>query len=404
MKFQLIEAFKGGHHTNYIEALLPVLRRCLAESKLSEVVINVTQSHYEFLVRDGIAKKEDCNLRLIPDFPEIDSDPNLMERYQLFKALKKSIQSENPDVVICTSADYDIMFNALFNGFAPLVNKLGVIHYGYPYEEQLTFKEKIKQKIYETSWKYSGWDKLLFVNPVVYESMLKRHAHLSSKVHLLPDPVQSSAEIGAAEARQQLGIPTDGVYFGFVGIMDRRKAIPELLSGYVDSGAYKSSRLLLAGVMSQNCLELIQQKYQTFVDSQQIILINRHLTAEEVQLGYAAVDIHTLLQYRRMNLSANLLKAVSSNKMVIVDDCGYTGMMTKRFNLGLTCNVSEADSVAEAMLNALRLFPSFVPSEHTKRLVEFHQPENYANTIINHALKTDVLPVKHWDWVCADLN
>jgi glycosyltransferase involved in cell wall biosynthesis len=404
MKLQLIEAFKGGHHTNYIEALLPALRRCLAESKLSEVVINVTKSHYELLVRDGIAKKEDCNLRLIPDFPEIDSNPNLMERYQLFKALKKSIQSESPDVLICTYADYDIMFNALFSGFAPQVNKLGVIHYGYPYEEKLTFKEKIKQKIYETSWKYSGWDKLLFVNPVVYESMLKRQAHLSSKVHLLPDPVQSGAEISASEARQQLGIPTEGIYFGFVGIMDRRKAIPELLSGYIDSGAYKFSRLLLAGVIWQNYFELIQRKYQTLVDSRQIILINRHLTAEEVQLGYAAVDIHTLLQYRRMNLSANLLKAVSSKKMIIVDDCGYTGMMTKRFNLGLTCNISKADSVAEAMRSAFRLCPSFVPSEHTKRLVEFHHPENYANTIINLALKTDALPVKHWDWVCEDLN
>jgi hypothetical protein len=400
MKFQLVEAFKGGHHTNYIEALLPALRMCLKESILSEVVINVSKSHYELLVQSGVVVKESNNLIITPTFPEFNPNPSLKERYQLFKALSVLVQKENADAVVCTSADYDIMYNALLTNFLPHANKLGIIHYGYPEDADLSFKEKIKQKIYRLSWKYSKWDKLLLVNPVVFECIRNQDSHILNKMHLLPDPVQFGENVDVLEARNRLGIPVDGNYIGFVGMMDHRKAIPELLFGYVNSGAYKTTRLLLAGRLNEDFTKLIESEYQNYVDNQRIILINRHLTSDEIQWGYMAIDVHALLQYRRMNLSANLLKAAVNKKMIIVDNCGYTGMMVRRFNLGFTCNVNNHDSVSETLLKALEFLPNFIASDSINRLAEFHSPDNYAYTIINEAMKAKLLPTRSWDWVC----
>ena len=282
--------------------------------------------------------------------------------------------------------------------------RVGIFHYGYPWEENLTLKEKVKQAIYETSWRGSNWEKLLFVNPVVYESMAKKHAALSSRIALLPDPVPPKLEIDSLEARQRLGIPLDGVYIGFVGMMDQRKAIPELLAAFVNANAFKSSRLLLAGLLAEEYFQLINEKYSSLIKNQSIILINRHLTNEEIQFGYQAIDVHALLQYRRMNLSANLLKAATYHKPVIVDDCGYTGMMAKRFNLGITCDVNNLDSVSEAIKKSIQIAPSFKSSAQTNRLIAFHHPDNYANTIMNESIgnknHAQNFEVKTWDWVC----
>ena len=408
MKIQLIEAYKSGHHTNYIDALLPAFRRNLESGVITEVVITVTQSHYELLVQQGIAQPETVNLRFMPTFPEIDPNPSFKERIALFDAFRAAVDAVNPNAILATSADYDVMVNALFSRKANFGGQkgphaVGVFHYGYPSSETLTWKEKLKQSIYETSWKNSTWDRFLLVNPMLYEELVKKKGALYSKLTLLPDPVPSRIDVSALEARQRLGIPLDGLYVGFVGMMDQRKAIPELLAGFVNSGASKSSRLLLAGRLAHEYQQLINDTYADLVANQTIIVINRHLSNEEIQLGYAAVDVHALLQYRRMNLSANLLKAVAYGKPILVDNCGYTGMMVNRFDLGVACDVNNAESINHALREAIEKAPTFKPSLQANRLVAFHHPDNYANTVINALLNTEArqgIELKTWDWVC----
>lgn len=409
MKIQLIEAFQGGHHTNYIEALLPTLRTFLQRGQISEAVITITQKHYNLLVHQGVAKKEEVNLHFKATLPEVNPNPKLQDRLRLFDSINASVKEVCSDAIICTSADYDVMFNALLHkkanfGGALGPRAVGVFHYGYPKNESLTWKEKIKQKIYETSWQHATWNRFLFVNPMVYEGIIQTEGIFASKITLLPDPVPTKINMESAEARERLNIPSDGIYIGFVGMMDNRKAIPEILASFVNSKAYESSRLLLAGLLAEEYHQLIYEKYSHLVNNQRIILINRHLTNDEIQLGYAAVDVHALLQYRRMNLSANLLKAVAYGKPILVDSCGYTGMMANRFALGSTCDVNDLESISKAMVQAIELASNFKPSIQSSRLLQFHNPDNYANTVMSELLnsKNDAknLDIYTWDWVC----
>lgn len=410
MKIQLIEAFHGGHHTNYIEALLPTFRRNLENGQVSEVTITVTKTHHEQLLRQGIAQQESVNLRFLPTFPDTSPNPNLQDRYQLFRSINQSVQEVDADAFICTSADYDVMFSALLKNNASYGTKngckaLGVFHYGYPRSKSLAWKENLKQKIYETAWRNAAWDRFLFVNPLIYEYIKQENSKFSARTTLLPDPVPAIISIETTEARERLGIPQDGFYLGFVGMVDSRKAIPELLAAFVHAKAHLSSRLLLAGMLAKEYHELIQEKYADLVKSKRIILINRHLSNDEIHLGYAAIDAQVLLQYRRMNLSANLLKAVAYVKPILVDNYGYTGMMASRFGLGSSCDVHNIDSISEAIIHLIETSKNFKPTPQSKRLMEFHKFDNYANTIMAELISSSKTnsELHTWDWVCEGL-
>lgn len=410
MKIQLIEAFQGGHHTNYIEALLPTFRRNLENGHVDQVTITITKEHHDQLLRQGIAKQEEVNLRFLPTFPVTNPNPSLRERYKLFQAINQSVKEVSADALICTSADYDVMFSAFLKnkstyGARQGRRAVGAFHYGYPNSKNLAWKEVFKQKIYETAWEHASWDRFLFVNPLMYEYVKQKNSFFSTKTELLPDPVPTKISMETAEAREFLGVPQDGFYIGFVGMMDHRKAIPELLAAFASAKIHLTSRLLLAGKLAQEYQQLIEEKYADLVQSQRIILINRHLTNQEVQIGYAAIDVQALLQYRRMNLSANLLKAVAYGKPILVDSYGYTGMMADRFGIGSTCDVHNLDSIAQGLKFLIENANNFKPTMQTKRLIEFHHVDNYANTIMSELLNNRAHhpDLRSWDWVCEGI-
>lgn len=406
MKIQLIEAFHGGHHTNYIVSLMPAFSEALSTNRIQSVCITITAVHYDLLIKLGLLQDVHQRITFSPTFPLVSPSPDLMERKQIFDAIISAVATEQPDAMIVPSADYDVMINALFKrranfGEGKPVRAVGVLHYGYPTNVPLSLTENVKQFVYETSWEHDNWNQYLIVNPIIYEALVEKNSPLISKITLLPDPVPTQLPITKHSARQKLGIPEEGIYLGYIGMIDARKSLPEVLKAFQDGLLYKESRLLLAGQLANEYAQLIHAHYQGLVDSQRIIMINRMLTDEEVQWGYAALDVVTLLQYRRMNLSANLLKAVAYDKPIVADDCGYTGMMVKRFKLGYLCDVEDQESVNNVLRAALKDYQRYSPSPLTDRLKRFHHPNNYANTVMQALLQDNAggQNLVDWDWV-----
>lgn len=411
MHIQLIEPYFGGHHTNYIEALVQAFGNQLASKQFSAVTITVTPTHHQHLIKEGIAANiTSAGITLDPSFPEISPAPTLLERYQLFKAINAAVQRVKPNSILVPSADYDVMINALFKWQAVFgkntnIPAIGIFHYGTPVVLTTGFKEKLKQWVYEKAWQYSGWNKLLMVNPVVYEDVIRRNDAIGQKASLLPDPVPATLDLDASAARVKLGLPKDKLLVGFVGMMDERKAIPEILSAFDAADFDDEVTMVLAGQLATQYAELIETTYQHLISTGKLILINRYLSQGEVQMAYSAMDIIALLQYKRANLSANLLKAMVYDKPLIADDFGYTGMMLKRFSLGYPCDVQNNDSVKAALKNAVDNVDKFKVSSHSNKLKTFHRVDNFANMIISalSGCKTEI-PVVTWDEVCEGLG
>jgi glycosyltransferase involved in cell wall biosynthesis len=135
-----------------------------------------------------------------------------------------------------------------------------------------------------------------------------------------------------------------------------------------------------------------------------LLLLDRRLSDEELGLGYAACDALALLQQRRLNLSANLLKALSHARPVLVDDVGYGALMVRRFRVGVTCDVGDPDSIAQGLARLLRHGDLDIHYGALARLLRFHRPHNFARTLLG-AVEPQAARVLGeplgWDWVCS---
>ncbi|KPQ36249.1 MAG: hypothetical protein HLUCCA11_06875 [Phormidesmis priestleyi Ana] len=436
MKVQIFEQFHGGHYTTYIQHLLPQL---LAQGH--EVVVTLTAQHrassafvqqlsaYEEAVRfDTQLAEVDPHIALNPQYVLRHPRSGLASVKRLSKlvtGLVEAVWREQPDCLIVTTADLQNMLMAFYKRlrqplFPPHTRTIGIFHYGYSGAVE-TVSDRLKSWIYQKTWQQSPFDHLLLVNPVAYEWVKQHDSHLASRISLAADPVASLQPFTQAAARQRLGLATEGRYIGFVGAMDHRVAIPELVAAYrkllldektsllgpfISDGVanLQQTRLLLAGKLHPDYKTHILAHQQDLIDAGRLILMDRYLSVEELCAGYQALDLITPLYYKKPNLSANLLKAVMAERPVIVNDFGYTGMMTKRFRLGWACDVLNSDDLTQTLQQALTGHISYARPE-ILRLKQFHTPENYAATVLKamHPQPSVYRPTpsKSWQWVTA---
>jgi glycosyltransferase involved in cell wall biosynthesis len=245
------------------------------------------------------------------------------------------------------------------------------------------------------------------VNPVVYEALQQAGDLELQRFGLAPDPVPSTAGFDKPTARKMLGIPVDGRYVGFVGQMDRRKAIRELVSAWT-AGMGPHDYLLLAGRLDPEYRRFIDSHCQQLMEKGRVIVMDRQLSEAELLAGYCALDLIAILQYRRPNLSANLLKAVAAKRPVLVDDYGYTGLITKRFQVGHVCDVMNHDQLVGTMFQALEETARYTNGPSAKRLIQYHEPSNFVNTCLhgmNGLMQNEnSRPIKTWQWACQGIE
>jgi glycosyltransferase involved in cell wall biosynthesis len=252
----LTEQFEGGHHSNYVLALWPALVRLRAAGVLAGATLAVTQAHAQALAPR--LDLSDAAVRLLPCLPGVGPAP-----WRMARDAAALIARLKPDAVIGLSADYDLPFDAarrlLLPWTASAPRSAAVIHYGVPRSQARGWREHAKRLVYRNAWALGSWQRLLFVNPVVEEDL---HAHgdaLARRATLLPDPVPEPVRHERHAARRRLGLPADGRLIGFVGMMDRRKAIPELCAAF-ERAALPETRLLLAGALDAGFRCRIEQR------------------------------------------------------------------------------------------------------------------------------------------------
>lgn len=408
MRVQVFEHGCGGHHTNYIEALLPRLIDLKHQGKIDQVIVTITRTHldsdnFQQQLAPFVAEVDFREL----EFPVKPKLPVLSGQAQLMQTILQAIEQVRPDYLVAPSADSQSLMLAITNllGRKTLpksVHSVGVFHAGYAGTVD-NWQDYLKDQVYRFSWRYAPWSRMLLVNPVVYECILRENPILAKRTGLLPDPVPPLQPSDRSSARKLLNIPEEGRYIGFVGTMDHRKAIPELLQAFRAATSQPTDRLLLAGFIYPQHREVLEREFADLLQQQRIILLDRFLSVEEMQASFSAIDVAAVLQYSRPGLSCNLLKAITAHRPVLVDEYGYTGMLTRRFQLGQTCRVLEPDSVVQAIRASLDQSADYRISPAARRLIEFHHPTNFADTILKDLYTRLGIPTSNsfqsWEWV-----
>jgi glycosyltransferase involved in cell wall biosynthesis len=408
-KLQVVEPMWGGHHTNYLVALMPAIRTLQHAGVLDAAVFTVTPFHLKHLEQSGHLRSIGDAVIWDENLIDVGPNPTLWQRFALFRSVREAVRRVAPDAVLCTSADYDIFPDALASVFG--LNRFrsrrsaAILHYGYP-SGLSTQRETAKRVLYEWAWRHCSWDHLLLVNAIVWEDLCSRKTAIDQRISLLPDPIPDAPPLNTEGARQRLGIPVDGKYVGFVGMLDRRKAVPELLGAYAGWEKRSGVRLLLAGQLDPEYRSLIEGSYGQLVRDGRIVLIDKFLSDDEVANGFAALDVCTVLQYRRVNLSANVLKAVAFAKPIIVDGYGFAAMVANRFDAGVTCDISDMRTIVKALDDALSFAarPDF--GRRLRPLIEFHSFANFAAVSLGAVLGSRAAaaldPIRTWDSACDD--
>jgi glycosyltransferase involved in cell wall biosynthesis len=424
MKIQIFEQLTGGHHTNYIQYLLPTLIKLVEEKLITEIVVTITPEHF---------KSEHFQQQLSSYSPWVTFEPCLKEvspclslnpklilkepsafvsslklRSQIVANLINSVYLIKPDYLISTTAETQSSISGAIQSFLGKhmfprnIRSQGIFHYGYS-DKPTNLADRMKAIGYRLTWQYSSWSRLLFVNPLIYEQLKHQGNSLTKRFNLVPDPVPTFISFDKKSARNSLMIPEEGRYIGFIGGIDSRVAIPELVAAFSAAASDPTDRLLLAGKILPQYKKLIEEEFSDLLADKRLILIDRYLEFDELNLGFCALDVVSLLYYERSNLSANLLKAISAKRPVVVNDFGYTGMMVKRFDVGWSCDVLDHKALVATLRKSLEKFESYRVNERTSRLIQYHHPDNYAATVLMD-LQNTVMPAyvshpKTWEWV-----
>ena len=403
MIVQVFEPGEGGHFTNYIEALLPALTQLLEEARIRKIVITTRRSHLDAPAFKNQLLRYASKVHFDASLPSLAHTPRSARA--LAAALLESIARFQPDYLIATTADFESVVLAIRSvmrrrTFPKELHSVGVFHYGYA-GMATSLADHFKDGVYRFSWRFSPWSELRIVNPLFYEALRKSEKVAPARLSVLPHPVKRFARIEKAAARETLGIPVDGRYLGCAGIVDRRRAIPELLAAFREATSLRTDRLLLAGCLCEPYKALIERDFADLQRDQRLIVLDRYLTESELNAGLCALDVAALTYYPRPNLSANLLEAVAAHRPVIADSSGYTGMAVKRFDLGWSCDIRDPASLASTIHTALEASGEYRPSARTERLMAFHDPKNYAASVLS-ALYVSVglasPELKTWEW------
>ncbi len=400
MRVMLFEQWHAGHHFQYVAALIP---------PLLEMGVDVVVA----ICPRGRSSREFTSL-IAPHLPQITIDSSvpdaipsmpLRQRAWLMKNLRDAIKRSKPDHVLAPSADGQttLMGPLRLLGLGALpagaVGEAG-IHYGLGAAAR-SFSEHFKSLVYEVSCAAATWDRLHFVNPIMYETVIRRFPEMSRRCDVFPHPVLGYPGGDKLAARDQLGVPCDGRYVGFAGKLDDRKSIGALLAAFRNAGA-PVDRLLLAGELSERWRRLISCEYQDLVAAHRLIVLDRYLENAEFAQVYAALDLVAVPYPEYGSASGTLLEAVIAGRPVITSDFGWSGMMCKRFGLGWACPMRDIERFTATLKTALHGVTDYRIQPAAQRLIEFHRPANFARCWLSGVRSRLGLPPdrdhRSWSW------
>jgi len=405
MTVAIFEPFSGGHHTKYVALILPTLEGLRARGLIDRIVVITSTTHRESAAfADRLAA-----FTTSVDFDVVKGDFRSEPGHKVTQMLVEAIKRHQPDFLISTSANNGALTLALQSFFdrsfrARGMTSVGIIHNGFSAPVS-RIGDRLRDGIHRFSRRYAPWSEIHIVNPVLFEHVRLQGSWTSGRLKMLPDPV-ARPDGDFADARRELNLPLEGFIIGMIGQSDGRKALPELLSAFREARLGPDHRLLIAGTLHDPYREHLAQEYCDELRDGRILVIDRYLHPRELQAANAACDVIAVTYYTD-ELSSNLLAATAARRPLIASSVGYTGMMVNTFRLGWSCDVFDHAAFTEAIRKAATEARDYLPSDAADRLLQFHDPQNFVNTLLRSLYSRLAIPapdVKSWKWASEGVS
>lgn len=401
MHVLIYEQEHAGHYLQYVGSLLPALA-ALAPAVSVTVALTefaVTTPEYRSFLEPRLS-----GAAVRTRVPRPPPGMRWRDRGMAYRQFRAVIDELRPDHVLVPSADVltSAMWLHRLRGCLPRgVEAEAGLHYGPARADSA--RALAKALVYRTTQTLSGWSRLLFVNPLVVESLGPWKTLMRGRAEILPDPVREVPPLDQRECRRTLGLPAEGRLAVSVGYLDHRKAVPQVLRAFRAAADPRTDYLVFGGEVSPEYARLIETDYADLVRAGRLIVMNRFLTDAEMVAALRAADFVCTPYTEFHNLSSVVLRATAAGRPVLTHDHGWCRTMVERFRLGVACSIHSEGALADAMRTLFRDAPDHRPGEAVRRLLEFHKPDNYARTWLSRIRRRvkapDASPARTWEWV-----
>ena len=350
MRALVFEQWQGGHYFNYLECLVPRLA-----SICDEVVVAITAaaaSSPRFAEQLGHLEALP-NVRFDREVRMPDARMRVRFRAQLGRNVVDAIDRHRPDCVFLPSADEQVLALPLhaLAGQGGRVRRLhleAVLHYkGYTARDGVA--ERLLSTLQGQLLKTGVFDCLNFVNFLQYEDAVERRLPWAAMARAAGDPGAAAAAPRARRRPAALGLDPGGRYIGMIGDLDARKAVPATLAAFRASGLAADDRLLLAGRLAEGYAQILRDDYQDLVRAGRVVVMDRFLTAGELQAAFCALDLHVSVYHRFAGLSSLMLKSLAAGVPVLANDHGWARAVVRRFEVGRTVDPADTTGFASAL-------------------------------------------------------
>jgi glycosyltransferase involved in cell wall biosynthesis len=333
------------------------------------------------------------------------------DRLQIHLDLRRAVQRFRPDYVLLPSGDLNTAMMGLFRasgmGGLPgrIPGEIGV-HFGWG-AGALTRKERLRDELHAWQLSLAGWRRVHVVNHLFYEWIQARGGALARRCDLLPHPVQPNRRV-RDESRARLGLPIGGRILGVAGVIDRRKAVKELLDAFRAAALEPTDRVLLAGPLTASHRQTLSAHYQDLLADGRLLVLDRFFDANDTQDALSAMDIVCAPYPGFSGLSSVLLEGLAAGRPLLSNRRGWCQMIVERFQAGWTCTIEDHRDFTKAIQTAFEGCESYRPSDATARLLAFHSPDNFARSFLRGVREWAGVGAGHeyrsWSWVTDALT
>jgi glycosyltransferase involved in cell wall biosynthesis len=254
------------------------------------------------------------------------------------------------------------------------------------------------------------WDRIHHINPDDHAALAGADGRFGVRCRLMPEPIEPPPRLSKTEARRALGIPDSGRYVGCVGNIGWRKGCGLLITAFADTMGrlHADDRLLLAGPFEPEIRAQAEHDLAAPLRSGQVVLIDRLLTAVELNLAVTALDLVCTPYRNHMQSASVVIRAAAAGRPVLGSAAGWMGRAVERFGLGTTCVVTDRAALADALVDALGRAETFAPTDAARRFVAFHSVRNFLLHWTARLRERLGLPAGDgridWSWVTAGLR
>ena len=382
MRVMVYEPTESGHRFAYLAHLLPAMHQL----GLDTVLVTTKEAHESIPFSKHLAKHEGL-FDVDAWFHRPTHSSGNYPIYELADYFEKSLERLRPDhcFLPCGDGISQIIGGRRLFGSKSLAREIDTetLHFsgrfGYP---MASWPQRLKRWAARQTIYRAPWSRFYHLDAFQLAALCKGNPEFARRSFVMPDPIEAPPQMTKSEARSAMMLPDDGRFIGCAGGINLRKGIDLLLRAFLAARPRlePSDRILLAGPVDEGMWQIIKSEFQSLVDADQLVLLDRYLSVEEMAQSMIAMDLVCTPYPKHPGSSSIVIRATAVERPLLAADVNWLGRTVQQLGLGWVCDVCNPTEFANHIVAGLAEARDYRCSKAARKFVEFHSGENFSAT------------------------